>query len=160
MNFVKRLLMTSACVAVLTQGTNAADGPHDHDHHDSRAYDQFASHYNVTEIEERVVNSMKDEFAKMDVRSKIEQEVSLMYAKVVNETIKMRELWDKAHLAEQKAWDEFDKMTTTEKLADILEGLDKVTAFGDVFGKQESGTFSNVTVHFDTVNKEIGIKTD
>jgi len=58
-----------------------------------------------------------------------------MYSKVVNETIKMQQMWDKAHLAEKKAWDDFDKMKTSEKLADILADLEKVTALEEIFGK-------------------------
>lgn len=106
------------------------------------------------------MNKMKAEFDKINVRSKIEAEIQLMYDRAVNETIKMREMWDKAHAAEKKAWDDFDKMTTTEKLADILADLEKATALDDVFGEQEEGTFNNVTLHFDTVSKTIGIKTD
>jgi hypothetical protein len=44
-------------------------------------------------------------------------------------------MWDKAHLAEKKAWDDFDKMKTSEKLADILADLEKVTALEELFGK-------------------------
>jgi len=63
-------------------------------------------------------------------------------------------------LAENTAWEEFDKMDTKDKLSDILEDFKSQTAFKEIFGQLESGQYSNVTLHFDTVNKEIGVYTD
>ena len=51
-------------------------------------------------------------------------------------------------------------MDTKEKLSDILEDFKKDTAFNEIFGKTESSQYSNITLHFDTVNKEIGVYTD
>ena len=51
-------------------------------------------------------------------------------------------------------------MDTKEKLSDILEDFKKETAFNEIFGKLDSSQHSNITLHFDTVNKEIGVYTD
>ena len=47
----------------------------------------------------------------------------------MNEEKKLQEKWEKLRLAENKAWDDFDKMDTKEKLSDILEDFKKHTAF-------------------------------
>lgn len=78
----------------------------------------------------------------------------------MNEEKKLQEKWEKLRLAENKAWEDFDKMDTKEKLSDILEDFKKETAFQEIFGKMESSMGSNVTLHFDTVNKEVGVYTD
>lgn len=78
----------------------------------------------------------------------------------MEEEKKIQENWEKMRLAENKAWEEFDKMDTKEKLTDILEDFKKQTAFNEIFGSLESSGYSNVTLHFDTVSKDIGVYTD
>jgi hypothetical protein len=78
----------------------------------------------------------------------------------MNEEKKLQEKWEKLRLAENKAWDDFDKMDTKEKLSDILEDFKKQTAFEEIFGKKESGMGDQVTLHFDTANKEVGVYSD
>jgi len=66
--------MASAFVGSMVKANNTTEVLHQEQNHHQN-YDNFAKHYNVTEIEQRVMQNMKAEFDKIDVRSKIEAEV-------------------------------------------------------------------------------------
>ena len=87
--------MTSACVGMFAAATEAEQANKDADPdvqrlQDAHLYNKLAGQMNVTDIEERVKKSMRDEFEKIDIQAKIEAELNSKYSKLMEEEKKIQ----------------------------------------------------------------------